>query len=117
MNPTTTIETKDPFRAAYLLRYGKYKETLRRDKGAVYVIEGDKLSEEDFKYRTGFAFINPLLFKEAYKLLLELSRKNQVALEEIDLFAVADDDDNSIDSESETEDEIELLSENEEDLS
>ena len=60
MNKTQTLVINDPFRAAYLLRFGKYKKTQFKDGQRCYVIEGEMLSEEDYRYRTGYAMVNPL---------------------------------------------------------
>ena len=73
MNKTQTLVINDPFRAAYLLRFGKYKETKTKDGQRCYVIEGEMLSEEDYRYRTGYAMVNPLSLRESFYLLKELS--------------------------------------------
>ncbi len=62
------ISTKDPFRAAYLLRFGTFKESKMENNEKIYVLEGENLFEEDFRYRTGYALVNPLLLKEAFEL-------------------------------------------------
>jgi hypothetical protein len=104
MNRPTVIETKDPFRAAYLLRYGEFKKSLKTDDaGTLYVIAGEKLFEEDFRYRTGYASVNPLHLKESFELLMELSKKEEDAdCEEIELVELA-------------EEKIDLLADEEED--
>lgn len=104
MNHPTIIKTKDPFRAAYLLRYGEFKKSQTlEDNSTLYVLAGEKLFEEDFRYRTGYAVINPLLLKESYDLLLELSSKNREDSEPFELIELAED-----------EEEIDLLSDTDE---
>ncbi len=76
MNKTKTLLVDDPFRAAYLLRFGKYKKTQFKDGQRCYVIEGEMLSEEDYRYRTGYAMVNPLSLRESFYLLKELSEEN-----------------------------------------
>jgi hypothetical protein len=108
MNRPTIIETKDPFRAAYLLRYGEFKKSLKIEGAStIYTIAGEKLFEEDYRYRTGYASVNPLLLKASYELLMELSAKEEVELvplgeDELDLLA------------DEAEEEIDLLTDEEE---
>jgi hypothetical protein len=92
MNHPTVIETKDPFRAAYLLRYGEFKHSRMEDNSTLYVLAGEKLFEEDYRYRTGYASVNPLLLKESYELLLELSSKNREDSEPFELIELADDE-------------------------
>ena len=41
MNNTRTMTINDPFRAAFLLKYGRYKETRIENDQQCYVIEGD----------------------------------------------------------------------------
>ena len=77
MNKTQTLLVDDPFRAAYLLRFGKYKETTFKDGQRCYVIEGEMLSEEDYRYRTGYAMVNPLSLRESFYLLQELSEEEE----------------------------------------
>lgn len=94
------IEIKnDPFRAAYLLRFGRYKETRFNGEIRCVVIEGDgaTLSEENYRYRTGYALVDPLAYKESLHLLEELSAADKDPFEPIeeDLF--------------DSEEEIELL--------
>lgn len=68
-----TVLTDDPFRAAYLLKFGSFQESKFKNNRRVFILEGENLLEEDFKYRTGNAQVNPLVLKESYQLLLELS--------------------------------------------
>jgi hypothetical protein len=92
MNQPTIIETKDPFRAAYLLRYGEFKKSrMLEDNSTLYVLAGEKLFEEDYRYRTGYASVNPLLLKESYELLMELSGKDTDS-EPFELIELADDE-------------------------
>lgn len=65
MNKIQTLVVDDPFRADYLLRFGKYKETRLKNGQRCYVIEGETLSEEDCRYRTGYAMVNPLFLRES----------------------------------------------------
>lgn len=108
MNQIKTILVDDPFRAAYLLRFGKYRGTKIKDGKQCYLIEGEAqtLSEEDYRYRTGYARVNPLSLKESFYLLKELSEDNELPEEEeIDL--LANDDDEEIEQ-------IDLLADEEE---
>ncbi len=81
MNKTQTLVVDDPFRAAYLLRFGKYKDTRFKDGKRCYVLEGETLSEEDYRYRTGYAMVNPLSLRESFYLLKELSGEQTVEIE------------------------------------
>ncbi len=87
MNKTQTMTINDPFRAAFLLKYGRYKETRIENGQQCYVIEGDTqtLSEQDFCFRTGCALVDPLALREAFFLLKELSRADadDIELEEM----------------------------------
>ena len=87
MNKTQTMTINDPFRAAFLLKYGRYKETRIENGQQCYVIEGDTqtLSERDFCFRTGFALVDPLALREAFFLLKELSSADtdDIELEEM----------------------------------
>ena len=104
MNKTQTLLIDDPFRAAYLLRFGKYKETRLKNKQRYYVIEGNgqTLAEENYRYRTGYAMVNPLALRESFYLLKELVNEEP--------FEVMED---SEDSEDEWQ-ELDLLADNEE---
>ena len=87
MNNIRTMTINDPFRAAFLLKYGRYKETRIENGQQCYVIEGDAqtLSERDFCFRTGCALVDPLALREAFFLLKELSSTDadDIELEEM----------------------------------
>ena len=85
MNKTQILSVDDPFRAAYLLRFGQYKETKLENGRRCFLIEGEAgiLAEENYRYRTGSALINPLSLKESFDLLKELSGDNEIELEEL----------------------------------
>ncbi len=85
MNKTKTIVTDDPFRAAYLMLFGRYKETKVEKGQHCYVIEGDvqTLTEQDYRFRTGYALVNPLVLREAVFYLKELSGEEEIELEEM----------------------------------
>jgi hypothetical protein len=67
------IETADLFRGAYLLCRGGRVGGSRLARGQVlFRIEGEGLAEEDLRYRTGGALINPLQLRETLNLLRDL---------------------------------------------
>ncbi len=94
MNKIQTLVVDDPFRAAYLLRFGKYKETRFKNGKRCYVIEGEMISEENYRYRTGYAMVNPLSLRESFYLLEELSVSEE-PLEDDDMELIEIDPDNT----------------------
>ena len=108
MNRTRIKIFDDPFRAAYLLMFGRYKETRFEGDQRCVVIEGEgqTLSEENYRYRTGYALVNPLSFKESLRLLEELGKEDENPFDLIneDLFEG---------TEAEDTEEIDLLTEEE----
>jgi hypothetical protein len=67
------IETADLFRGAYLLCSGGRLGVTRFARGQVtFVIEGEKVAEEDRRYRTGQALVNPVQLRESVNLLRDL---------------------------------------------
>jgi hypothetical protein len=68
-----SIETSDLFRGAYLLCRGGRVGATRLERGQViFAIEGEGLLEEDLRYRTGSALVNPLQLREVLNLLRDL---------------------------------------------
>lgn len=64
------IETGDLFRSAYLLCRGARISATHLVRGQVlFVIEGEGVLEEDLRYRTGSALINPVQLRETLNLL------------------------------------------------
>ena len=64
------IETGDLFRGAYLLCRGARIGATRCERGQVlFVLEGDGVLEEDLRYRTGSALVNPVQLRETLNLL------------------------------------------------
>ena len=65
MNPSQKhiVQTSDPFRVAWLLtRCGRHKGVESAGKGqGTYIVEGEKIAEEDMNYRRGRASVNPLV--------------------------------------------------------
>ncbi len=67
------IETADLYRGAYLLCCGGRIGDTRLARGQVlFVIEGEQVVEEDRRYRTGQALVNPVQLKESVNLLRDL---------------------------------------------
>jgi hypothetical protein len=67
------IETADLYRGAYLLCSGGSLSETRFARGQVtFVIEGEKVAEEDRRYRTGQALVNPVQLRETVNLLRDL---------------------------------------------
>ncbi len=67
------IETADLYRGAYLLCSGGRLGETRYARGQVlFVIEGEKVAEEDRRYRTGQALVNPVQLRETVNLLRDL---------------------------------------------
>jgi hypothetical protein len=67
------IETADLYRGAYLLCSGGRIGDTRFARGQVlFVIEGEGVIEEDHRYRTGKALVNPVQLKESVNLLRDL---------------------------------------------
>jgi hypothetical protein len=67
------IETTDLFRGAYLVCRGARIGATRVERGQVFFrIEGEALLEEDMRYRTGMALVNPVQLREALNLLRDL---------------------------------------------
>ncbi len=65
-----TVETGDIFRGAYLLCCGGRIGATRLIRGQVlFEIEGCRITEEDLRYRTGEALVNPLQLRETLNLL------------------------------------------------
>ncbi len=77
------ICTSDIFKATYLLnKFNRLCAVKRNPNGEKqFIIKGHKLYLHDFRYRTGHASINPLVFKETYRFLQELEEKDQSLLE------------------------------------
>ena len=77
------ICTKDIFKATYLLiKRNRLVGITRNSTGEkLFVIKGHKLYLHDFKYRTGHALINPLIFKETYRFLKKIGEKDQNQLD------------------------------------
>ncbi len=67
------IETNDLFKCAYLLAKSyRLAETKYVDGHQVrFIIEGDNLKDEEQRYRTGNAQVNPLQLKECLDFLRE----------------------------------------------
>ena len=67
------IEIADLYRGAYLLCSGGRLGATRYARGQVFfVIEGEKVAEEDRRYRTGQALVNPVQLRESVNLLRDL---------------------------------------------
>ncbi len=68
------IETTDIFRGAFLLcQGGQLQKTLMSCDGQVrFLISGEELLEEDMRFRTGKALVNPLQLRETLNLLRDL---------------------------------------------
>ncbi len=66
------VATEDTFRAAYLMKYGEFKEAKVVDDGICYIIKGDCIADEDNRHRTGNVLVNLLIYAEAFVLLNEL---------------------------------------------
>jgi hypothetical protein len=67
------IETADLYRGAYLLCQGGRIGDTRLARGQVlFVIEGEGVVEDDRRYRTGQALVNPVQLKESVNLLRDL---------------------------------------------
>ncbi len=77
------IQTNDIFRATYLLNKYNRLCAIKHNSGGekLFVIKGHKLYLHDFRYRTGHALINPLVFKETYRLLEKTEEKDQNLLD------------------------------------
>jgi hypothetical protein len=70
---SSAIETADLFRGAYLLCRGARVGCTRLCRGQVlFVIEGEDVAEEDLRYRTGAALVNPVQLRETLNLLRDL---------------------------------------------
>jgi hypothetical protein len=70
---SNAIETADLYRGAYLLCCGGRIGETRLSRGQVlFVIEGDEVIEEDRRYRTGKALVNPVQLRETVNLLRDL---------------------------------------------
>lgn len=70
---TNAIETADLYRGAYLLCSGGRIGDTRLVRGQVlFVIEGESVAEEDRRYRTGRALVNPVQLKESVNLLRDM---------------------------------------------
>ncbi len=65
------IETTDLFRGAYLLCQGCQVATTRvvGPRNVVFVFEGDRVREEDLRYRMGKATVNPVALRETLNYL------------------------------------------------
>jgi hypothetical protein len=113
MQKTQTLLVSDPFRAAYLLLFGRYLETRFNEGKRLYVIagEGQTLAQENYRYRTGYALVNPLSLKEALSLLKELSHQERSKKEAVELVEITRDD---LDLLADEEEEIDLLTDEEE---
>ena len=70
----TEIETSDLFRGAFLLCCGGRLDEaqVRRDGQVEFVISGEEIHEEDYRYRTGQASVNPLQLRETLNLLRDI---------------------------------------------
>ncbi len=68
------VETTDIYRGAYLLCRGGRVGRMAMGHGGqvVFVIEGEGLTEEDMRYRTGNALVNPLQLRETLNLLRDM---------------------------------------------
>ncbi len=67
------MEITDLFKGAYLLtQYGRIKEIRKVGNNQVrFVIEGENLVEEEERYQTGQASVNPLQLKACLDFLRE----------------------------------------------
>ena len=73
----TTIKTYDLFRTAYLLCHGGQLETTLLIRNQVlFVIQGESVSREDQRYRTGQALVNPLQYREVINMLRDVIYEN-----------------------------------------
>jgi hypothetical protein len=70
---TSTIETADIFRGAYLLTQGaRLSSTYVARNQVRFVIEGESVAEHDERYRLGHALVNPVQLRETLNLLRDL---------------------------------------------
>lgn len=71
------IESRDIYKGAYFICQGYRITSVNHVRGQVsFIFEGDNIIEEDFKYRTGGALINPIQFKETLNYLRDLVFEN-----------------------------------------
>lgn len=72
------IETGDIYRGAYLLCAGGYLEDSRmtRRGEVLFLISGEEIHDEDMRYRTGQALVNPLQLRETLNLLRDIVFEN-----------------------------------------
>jgi hypothetical protein len=69
----SAIETADIFRGAYLLTQGARLTSTRVYRNQVrFVIEGERVTEHDERYRLGQALVNPVALRETLNLLRDL---------------------------------------------
>lgn len=69
-----TLETNDLFKGAYLLSQSyRLKETRFVEGHQVrFILEGENIENEDLRYHTGQALVDPLRLKECVKILREI---------------------------------------------
>lgn len=69
-----TIETGDMYRGAYLLCAGGYLEDARMTgRGEVrFLISGEEIQDEDLRYGSGQALVNPVQLRETLNLLRDV---------------------------------------------
>ncbi len=72
------IQTSDIFRAAYhITREDRlFAVSITNEDEKEFIIKGENLYSEDWKYRAGQAIINPLVFEKSIRLLEEMNKKN-----------------------------------------
>ena len=67
------IESRDIYKGAYFLCRGHRIASVHQSQGQVsFIFEGNNIIEEDIKYRTGKALINPVQLKETLNYLRDL---------------------------------------------
>jgi hypothetical protein len=68
------LETNDLFKGAYLLSQSyKLKETRFVEGHQVrFILEGEDIENEDLRYHTGQALVDPLRLKECVRILREI---------------------------------------------
>jgi hypothetical protein len=68
------LETNDLFKGAYLLsRSYRLRETRFVEGHQVrFVLEGENIADEDLRYHTGQALVDPLRLKECVRILREI---------------------------------------------
>lgn len=73
----SAIESRDIYKGAYFLCQGYRIASVNHVRGQVsFIFEGANIIEEDLKYRTGEALINPIQLKETLNYLRDLVFEN-----------------------------------------